>query len=142
MSRTFVLHIIPESLNSAGEWATLLTPGEEPTCATAPTALPGNQPEGVPMKMFALAERAPALCTKPRTTAARVVDIRDEALGTLAISIVHDLRNPLAAIYSGAEMLNTTHLSPEQVRRLARNMFTASVRIKELLEDYCERCRK
>ena len=62
-------------------------------------------------------------------------------MGTLAMSIVHDLRNPLAAIHTGAEMLNGSQLGEQQVRRLARNMYNASLRIQELLQDYVDRCR-
>ena len=50
-------------------------------------------------------------------------------------SIVHDLRNPLAAIYGGAEMLVDTELSPPQMKRLAANIYRASRRIQELLQD-------
>ena len=63
------------------------------------------------------------------------------ALGSLAISVVHDLRNPLAAIRSGAEMLSNSQLPKKQVRRLARNVYNASVRIEELLQDYVDLCR-
>lgn len=57
------------------------------------------------------------------------------------MSVVHDLRNPLATIYSGAEMLNRLQLNEQHVRHLARNMFDASVRIQELLQDYVDRYR-
>ena len=95
------------------------------------------------MSMFAVEERPTAHYrkTKPTATQARV-DLRDESgLGSLAMSIVHDLRNPLAAIHSGAEMLNGAQLPEQQVRRLARNMYSASVRIQELLQDYLDICR-
>lgn len=64
--------------------------------------------------------------------------IRQEQIATIArlsSSIVHDLRNPLAAIYGGAEMLVDAELSPEQRRRLAANIYNASRRIQELLQD-------
>jgi signal transduction histidine kinase len=48
---------------------------------------------------------------------------------------VHDLRNPLAAIYGGAEMMVDADLSPEHYRRLAANIYRASHRIQELLQD-------
>jgi signal transduction histidine kinase len=63
------------------------------------------------------------------------------ALETLAMSIVHDLRNPLTAIHNGAEILNRSQLPEQQVRRLTRNMYNASVRIQELLQDYVDLCR-
>jgi len=60
---------------------------------------------------------------------------RISTIGRLSSSIVHDLRNPLAAIYGGAEMLVDTELSPGQVKRLAGNIYRASRRIQELLQD-------
>lgn len=60
---------------------------------------------------------------------------RIATIGRLATSIVHDLRNPLAAIYGGAEMLVDRELSLEQVRRLAKNMYRSSRTIQELLQD-------
>lgn len=56
-------------------------------------------------------------------------------IGRLSTSIVHDLRNPLAAIYGGAEMMVDSELPPPQVRRLAHNIYRASRRIQELLQD-------
>jgi signal transduction histidine kinase len=56
-------------------------------------------------------------------------------IGRLATSIVHDLRNPLAAIYGGAEMLVDQELPPESVKRLAGNMYRSSRQIQEMLED-------
>jgi signal transduction histidine kinase len=64
--------------------------------------------------------------------------IRNEriaTIGRLSTSIVHDLRNPLAAIYGGSEMLVDADLSPEQYRRLAANIYRASRRIQELLQE-------
>jgi signal transduction histidine kinase len=64
--------------------------------------------------------------------------IRQERLSTIARlsgSIVHDLRNPLAAIYGGAEMLVDAELSSEQRRRLAENIYKSSRRIQELLQE-------
>jgi signal transduction histidine kinase len=60
---------------------------------------------------------------------------RIATIGRLSTSIVHDLRNPLAAIYGGAEMLVDADLSPEQYRRLAASMYSASRRIQELLQE-------
>lgn len=64
--------------------------------------------------------------------------IRQERLSTisrLSTSIVHDLRNPLAAIYGGSEMLVDTELTPSQTKRLATNIYKASRRIQEMLHD-------
>ncbi|HWB95734.1 MAG TPA: ATP-binding protein [Bryobacteraceae bacterium] len=60
---------------------------------------------------------------------------RISTIGRLSSSIVHDLRNPLAAIYGGAEMLVDTDLSTPPVKRLAGNIYRASRRIQELLQD-------
>jgi signal transduction histidine kinase len=48
---------------------------------------------------------------------------------------VHDLRNPLAAIYGGAEMLVDADLSAEQQHRLATTIYSSSRRIQELLQE-------
>jgi signal transduction histidine kinase len=60
---------------------------------------------------------------------------RISTIGRLSGSIVHDLRNPLAAIYGGAEMLVDADLPPGHVKRLAGNIYRASRRIQELLQD-------
>ena len=59
---------------------------------------------------------------------------RISTIGRLSTSIVHDLRNPLAAIYAGAEMLFDTNLAAPQVRRLATNIYRASRGIQEMLQ--------
>jgi signal transduction histidine kinase len=56
-------------------------------------------------------------------------------IGRLSGSIVHDLRNPLAAIYGGSEMLVDNDLAPAQMKRLAGNIYRASRRIQSLLQD-------
>jgi signal transduction histidine kinase len=63
-------------------------------------------------------------------------------IGQLSTSIVHDLRNPLAAIYGGAEMLVDGELPTPTVRRLANNIYRASRRIQELLQDLVNTSRK
>ncbi len=63
---------------------------------------------------------------------------RISTIGRLSASIVHDLRNPLAAIYGGAEMLVDRELSPGHVKRLAGNIYQASRRIQEMLQDLLE----
>ena len=60
---------------------------------------------------------------------------RISTIGRLSGSIVHDLRNPLAAIYGGAEMLVDADLPLPHVKRLAGNIYRASRRIQELLQD-------
>ncbi len=59
-------------------------------------------------------------------------------IGRLSSSIVHDLRNPLAAIYGGAEMLVDGDLTPQQVQRLAGNIYRASRHVQELLQELVE----
>jgi signal transduction histidine kinase len=83
-----------------------------------------------------LANTFNAMCASIRQ--AREDLIRQErisTIGRLSGSIVHDLRNPLAAIYGGAEMLVDADLPPAHVKRLAANIYRASRRIQELLQD-------
>ena len=53
----------------------------------------------------------------------------------LSTSIVHDLRNPLGAIYAAAEMLMDLDSELIQVQRLATNIFRAAGHMRELLAD-------
>ncbi len=77
-----------------------------------------------------------AMCDSIQTARAELIrQERISTIGRLSSSIVHDLRNPLAAIYGGAEMLVDTELSPPQMKRLAANIYRASRRIQELLQD-------
>ncbi len=82
-----------------------------------------------------LAETFQSMCESIQR--AREELIRQErisTIGQLSTSIVHDLRNPLAAIYAGAEMLMDTHLGEEQTKRLARNIYRASRGIQDMLQ--------
>jgi signal transduction histidine kinase len=63
---------------------------------------------------------------------------RIATIGQLSTSIVHDLRNPLAAIYGGAEMLVDADLPPAQVKRLAANIYRASRNIQDLLQELAD----
>ncbi len=63
---------------------------------------------------------------------------RISTIGRLSTSIIHDLRNPLAAIYGGAEMLVDAQLSPEQVRRLSGNIYRASRQVQDLLQELAD----
>jgi signal transduction histidine kinase len=63
---------------------------------------------------------------------------RISTIGRLSTSIIHDLRNPLASIYGGAEMLVDTDLSPEQVRRLALNIYRSSRQVQDLLQELAD----
>jgi signal transduction histidine kinase len=58
-----------------------------------------------------------------------------DAIEWLFTSILHDLRNPLGAIYAAAEMLIDLDPGPTQVQRLATNIFRAAGRMRELLAD-------
>jgi signal transduction histidine kinase len=53
----------------------------------------------------------------------------------LSTSIIHDLRNPLGAIYAAAEMLMDPDPAPTHVKRLATNIYRAAGRMRELLAD-------
>jgi K+-sensing histidine kinase KdpD len=57
------------------------------------------------------------------------------AIEWLSTSIVHDLRNPLGTVCAAAEMLMELDPGPNQVRRLATNIFRAAGRMRELLAD-------
>lgn len=67
---------------------------------------------------------------------------RISTIGRLSTSLVHDLRNPLAAIYGGAELLMDSQLTPDQMKRLALNIYKSSRRIQELLQDLIEVSRE
>jgi signal transduction histidine kinase len=60
---------------------------------------------------------------------------RISTIGRLSSSIVHDLRNPLASIYGGAEMMMDGHLSEAQLHRVAANIYRSSRAINELLQE-------
>jgi signal transduction histidine kinase len=62
-------------------------------------------------------------------------------IGWLSTSIAHDLRNPLGAIYAGAEMLMDVDATPAQVKRLASNIHSAAGRMQELLTDLVSMAR-
>jgi len=82
-----------------------------------------------------LAETFKSMCASIQR--AREELIRQEriaTIGQLSTSIVHDLRNPLAAIYAGAEMLVDGTLGEEQTRRLAKNIYRASRGIQDMLQ--------
>ena len=83
-----------------------------------------------------LARTFNSMCASIRS--AREELIRRERISTIArlsTSIVHDLRNPLASIYGGSEMLVDDDLSPAQVKRLSANIYRASRRVQELLQE-------
>ncbi len=60
---------------------------------------------------------------------------RIHTIGQLSSSIVHDLRNPLAAIYGGSELLMDADWNPAQTKRLAGNIYRSSRIIKDMLQE-------
>jgi len=66
---------------------------------------------------------------------------RIATVGRLSTSIIHDLRNPLAAIYGGAEMLVDSELSVEQVRKLASSIYGSSRQILAMLQELADASR-
>ena len=93
-------------------------------------------------EMGRLAESFNQMCSSLRI--AREELIRQERIATvgrLAASIVHDLRNPLAAIYGGAEMLVDSELSGEQVKKLASSIYGSSRRILAMLQELSDASR-
>jgi signal transduction histidine kinase len=87
-----------------------------------------------------LARTFNAMCASIRQ--AREDLIRQErisTIGRLSASMVHDLRNPLAAIYGGAEMLVDADLPPAHVKRLAGNIYRPEMcRLREVASSACE----
>jgi signal transduction histidine kinase len=63
---------------------------------------------------------------------------RIATIGRLSTSIIHDLRNPLASIYGGAEMLVDGKLSEPQIQRLAGNIYNASRQVQNLLQELAD----
>jgi signal transduction histidine kinase len=63
---------------------------------------------------------------------------RISTIGRLSTSIIHDLRNPLAAIYGGSEMLVDRELSNAQVQRLAANIYRASRKVQDMLQELAD----
>lgn len=101
----------------------------------------GNYDYRVPVsgedEMGRLAQTFNAMCASIRASRDELIrQERINTLGRVASSIVHDLRNPLAAIYGGAEMLvDSDGLPMSHVKRLAGNIYRASRQILNLLDD-------
>ncbi|HLJ50383.1 MAG TPA: HAMP domain-containing sensor histidine kinase [Bryobacteraceae bacterium] len=57
------------------------------------------------------------------------------AVGRLAASIAHDLRNPLAAIVGGSEMLVEFDLPPDQAKQTAVHIHKAALNMDHLLSE-------
>jgi signal transduction histidine kinase len=56
-------------------------------------------------------------------------------IGQMASSIVHDLRNPLAAISTAAEMLHRDSLAQDRRKTLVESQLRASQRMQEMLRE-------
>ena len=83
-----------------------------------------------------LAETFQSMCESIRQAREELIrQERIDTIGQLSTSIVHDLRNPLAAIYAGAEMMMDGNLSAEMTRRLASNIYRASRGIQDMLQE-------
>ena len=83
-----------------------------------------------------LADTFNNMCSSIQTARRELIrQERISTIGRLSSSIVHDLRNPLAAIYGGAEIMVDSNIAPPQLKRLAGNIYRASRRIQELLQD-------
>ena len=120
----------------------LLKPVDELDRAAA-EIVTGNYDVRVPVpgggEIGRLAETFNSMCASIRK--GREDLIRQEriaTIGRLSTSIIHDLRNPLAAIYGGAEMLVDGKLSGTQVERLAANIYRASRQVQSLLQELAD----
>ena len=83
-----------------------------------------------------LAHTFNAMCSALEKARAKLIrQERISTIGRLSTSIIHDLRNPLGAIYGGAEMLVDLDLPAAQSKRVALNIYNASTRVRELLAD-------
>jgi K+-sensing histidine kinase KdpD len=71
----------------------------------------------------------------PRDPRAPTASENMSAMDWLTTSIVHDLRNPVATIYAGTEMLMDVDGTPIEVKRLAANIYRAAGRMRELLAE-------
>jgi len=120
----------------------LLKPVEELDRAAAEIAT-GNYNVRVPVpgggEIGRLAETFNSMCASIRKARADLIrQERIATIGRLSTSIIHDLRNPLAAIYGGAEMLVDAKLSGAQVERLAANIYKASRQVQSLLQELAD----
>jgi signal transduction histidine kinase len=89
-----------------------------------------------------LGESFNSMCSSLESARAEL--IRHERLNSvarLATIVVHDLRNPLASIYAGAEMLVDNDLPLPQIKRLAHNMYKASRGVLEILQELLSAAR-
>ncbi len=86
-----------------------------------------------------LAEAFNRMCASlQRAKADLIRHERLTAVSRLSSSLVHDLRNPLAAIYAGSEMLMDSGAPSSTTQRLATNIHRASAQIQQMLNELLE----
>lgn len=122
----FLAHRILKPIRRLDEAATMIARQEYGT----------RVPEGGNDELGRLAHTFNAMCISIQE--AREELIRQErisTIGRLSSSIVHDLRNPLASIYGGAEMMMDGNLSEAHLRRVATNLYRSSRAINDLLQE-------
>jgi signal transduction histidine kinase len=109
--------------------------------AAAKEVSKGNYDSHIPVKgddeTARVARTFNAMCESIRQSRDELIrQERINTLGRIASSIVHDLRNPLAAIYGGAEMLvDIDNLPASHTKRLSQNIYRASRQVLMLLDD-------
>jgi signal transduction histidine kinase len=122
----FLAHRILQPIHQLDEAAALIAGQEYGT----------RVPDGGNDELGRLARTFNAMCGSIQE--AREELIRQErisTIGRLSSSIVHDLRNPLASIYGGAEMIMDGDLSDAQLHRVAGNIYRSSRAINDLLQE-------
>ena len=89
-----------------------------------------------------LGESFNSMCNSLESARAELIQHeRLNSVARLATIVVHDLRNPLASIYAGAEMLVDNDLPRAQIKRLAHNMYQASRGVLEILQELLSAAR-
>jgi signal transduction histidine kinase len=122
----FLAHRILKPIRQLDEAATLIARQEYGT----------RVPESGNDELGRLARTFNAMCQSIQEARAELIrQERISTIGRLSSSIVHDLRNPLASIYGGSEMMMDGHLSEAQLHRVATNIYRSSRAINDLLQE-------
>jgi len=58
-----------------------------------------------------------------------------------SLSLVQDLRTPIATIRAGTEVLIRSGITDSQAQRVVRNVNVASLRLQELIEAFVDSCK-